>query len=143
MIYASKPEIFEPKFEAVSCFIECGKDILFLLKQDTLTQQRKYEIPSRNLNTNEELKSAITQRTKEIISIDLSQSKIFYLGKLYTKRENCDFLHHAFRAPIPPTQNIVLNQREYKNYTWCSPEKALALPLSEDISFCIKLFYGL
>jgi hypothetical protein len=80
MIYTVKPEIFEPKLEIVSCFIECGHDILFLLRQDNLTQPKRYEIPSGNLNSQEEKKEAIIKRTKERVALDLSLSRIYYLG---------------------------------------------------------------
>jgi len=42
MLYTETPEIFNPKFEAVGCFVEYEGKIILLLRQDHKRQPNTY-----------------------------------------------------------------------------------------------------
>jgi 8-oxo-dGTP diphosphatase len=143
MIYTAKPEIFQSKFEVVSCFIENQKNILLLQRQDDKPQPNTYGIPAGKVNPKEYLRKAILREVLEETALDISTTRIFYLAKLYVKYQDYDFIYHTFSAGFDKRQKVIINQREHKNYIWAKPQDALNFPLIQDLDACIKIFYGL
>ena len=140
MIYANKPEQFTPKFEVVSCFVECNDEILLLLRQDHKPEPNTYGVPAGKVDEGETPMQAIQREVWEETGIQLTDPTHF--EKLYVKYPDYDFTYHIFHKRFDEKPNVIINPNEHKHHRRTHPKKALELDLIEDEDACIKLFYG-
>jgi len=141
MIYPTKPEIFNPRFEIVSCFVEFQGEFLLLLRQDHKSEPNTYWVPAGKVWDEEDIWEAIEREIFE--ETWLSNLEIKYFDKVYVKYENYDFIYHIFHSKLDKLPQIIINPDEHKSYIWRSPELSLYEDLIEDEDECIKLFYWL
>ncbi|EKD66070.1 MAG: hypothetical protein ACD_49C00067G0056 [uncultured bacterium (gcode 4)] len=139
MIYTTKPEIFNPRFEIVSCFVEFQGEFLLLLRQDHKSEPNTYWVPAGKVWEFEDIREAIEREIFEetwLTNLDIS-----YFDKVYVKYDNYDFIYHIFHSKLDKLPQITINPDEHKSYIWRSPELSLCENLIEDEDWCIKMFY--
>lgn len=139
MIHSTKPEIFNPRFEIVSCFIEFQGEILLLLRQDHKSEPNTYWVPAGKVGETEDIWEAIKREIFE--ETWLENLDIKYFDKVYVKYSNYDFIYHIFHTELDKLPQITINPDEHKTYIWRTPELSLIEDLIEDEDACIKLFY--
>ena len=85
MLYLEKPEIFTPKFEIVSCFVQYKDEILLLLRQDHKPEPNTYGTPAGKVDhiIDKTIHEAMAREGKEETQLDLSDAE--YLMKTYVK----------------------------------------------------------
>ena len=142
MLYIIKPQRFNPKFEAVGCFIENNQEILLLHRQDSRPQGNTWGIPSGKINPEEKPLEAMVREIKEETSFELDPSKIRYFGKTYVSYPEFDFIYHLFHTSMNPRLKVELNDEEHKDYLWTAPTNAFDLDLVPDLDICIRMVYG-
>ncbi|MDH4330896.1 MAG: NUDIX domain-containing protein [Candidatus Moranbacteria bacterium] len=141
MIYTKKPEKFNPRFEIVSCFVECGGDILLLHRQDHKPQGDTWGVVAGKVDDGEDVKGAMMREFQEEIGFQLPEPKLSHFKKVYVRCSEYDFVDHMFHVELDRQQKIVLRCDEHKDFKWVSPKDALQMPLIEDLDACIELFY--
>ena len=141
MIYSKKPEIFNPRFEIVSCFVEFQGEFLLLLRQDHKSEPNTYWVPAGKVWDEENILKAIEREIFE--ETWLSNLEIKYFDKVYVKYDNYDFIYHIFHSKLDILPEIIINPDEHKSYIWRNPRESLEENLIEDEDECIKLFYWL
>ncbi len=82
MLHTKKPEIFNPSFEVVSCFVEYNNKFLLLLRQDHKNEPNTYWVPAGKINS-EEHKEFIWRTPQDALNEDLIPEldtciKLFY-----------------------------------------------------------------
>lgn len=141
MLHTKKPEIFKPKFEVVSCFVEYRNEILLLLRQDHKSEPNTYWVPAGKINQWENIDVATKREIEEetwITEIDLE-----YFRKVYVKYTNYDFIYHMYSTKLQQEPEIKINLEEHKSYIRKTPIEALRENLIEDLDVCIKMFYNI
>ena len=139
-IYLEKPDDFKPKFEIIGCFIEDGNKILFLHRQDEKRQGNTWAIPGGKIESNETPIVAASREVFEETGFTLKDWE--YLGKVYIKYCNYDFIYHMVRAKAPSNPgDVKIRFVEHKGFTWVTAQDALLMNLMPDEDDCIKLIY--
>jgi len=141
MIYRTKPENFNSKFDVVSCFIECNKEILLLHRQEYKPEVNTFVLPTGKVDKGESLLEAMTREIQEETGFVLPSSQLSYFEKVYVRYSDYDFIYHIFHTKLNQKQKVNIDYKEHKNFKWASLEKALNMDLIQDLDTCIKLFY--
>jgi len=141
MIFAKKPRIFDPKFEAVGCFVQCDGKIILLHRQNHKPQGDTWGIPSGKIDQKENPATTMLREIKEETGIIIPKNELNSYSTIYVKFRDYDFVYHIFYTTIDEKQKIKIKNDEHKDSKWITPEDALKLPLIEDLDGCIKLFY--
>lgn len=142
MIYKEKPQNFNPKFDIVSCFVEHKGEILLLHRQDHKPEGSTWGVPAGKIDIGENTLEAITRELHEETGIQLSPPQLFYFEKVCIKFPKYDFFYHIFHASLDQRPEVVISNKEHKDFRWASPKNALDMPLIEALDDCINLFYG-
>jgi 8-oxo-dGTP diphosphatase len=141
-IYLDEPSDFDPKIEVVGCFLEFQDQILLLHRQDNKSQGNLWGIPGGKLEKNESPIEAAIRETMEETGFDLSKQEITYLGKVYIKYPNFDYIYHMIKTcPTEHPGDVIITFNEHKGFTWVTPQDALQMHLMLDEDDCIKLIY--
>ncbi len=140
MIYKTVPEIFNLRYEVVSCQIEYDKKIiLFLLRKQTKTEGGKWGLPAGKINPGEDKLTAIQREVKEETGLLIEKSEFQYLTTVYVKYPEYDFVYHMFKTELAKIQPIIIEPREHDEYQWVDVEKALTMNLVRDLDQCLRL----
>jgi 8-oxo-dGTP pyrophosphatase MutT (NUDIX family) len=127
----------------VSCFIECGSEILLLLRHADKPQGGTWGVPAGKVETNESLESAIIREVYEETTIQIKNEELLYFKKVYVKFPTYDFVYHMFSTEIKEKNTVKLLASAHEKYIWVTPSKALSMNLIQDEDACIRLFYGI
>lgn len=141
MLYKTKPENFNPSFEAVGCIVEESNEILLLLRQDHKAQGNTFRIPSGKIEKEEEKLNAVLREIKEETGMELQESKLNCLGEYYVKFQEYDFIYHLFFVKLNQRPEININNDEHKEHLWIDPSKAIDVKLIEDLDRCLEIAY--
>jgi 8-oxo-dGTP pyrophosphatase MutT (NUDIX family) len=141
MLYEKIPKKFNPRFEIVSCFLECDGKILLLLRQDHKPQGNTWGVPAGKADGDGDILENMTREINEETGISIPPQKLSYFKKVFVKYSNYDFVYHMYHAKISQPQEVSINPKEHMDFQWISPKKALNLPLIQDLDACIKMFY--
>jgi len=141
MIYQEKPAKFNPKFEVVSCFVDCAGKILLLHRQDHKPEGNTWGVPAGKVDPGEEIVDTMLREIKEETGLTISSSQISYYSKVYVKFPTYDFIYHMFSTNFGNKPQITINNTEHKDFQWVSITESLKMPLIQDLDNCIKLFY--
>ncbi len=142
MLSLEQPEIFSPKFEIVSCFVEHKDEILLLLRQDHKPQPNTYWVPAGKVDewVDKDTHAAMTREGKEETQLDLSDAE--YLMKTYVQYPWYDFIYHMYRKNFQEKPNVMINPEEHKWFTREKLSDALKKDLIQDLDECIRLVYN-
>ncbi len=143
MIYQEMPKKFNPKFEAVGCFVQCNGEIILLHRQNHKPQGNTWGIPSGKIHANESPMATMLREIKEETGIKFLENQIIHFSTVFVKFVEYDFVYYIFHARLDNKQDIKINEIEHKDAKWISPSDALNLSLIEDLDGCIKLFFAI
>jgi 8-oxo-dGTP pyrophosphatase MutT (NUDIX family) len=143
MIYITRPKDFNPKFEAVGCFFEYAQEILLLHRRDGGVEGNSLGHPGGKLNPGEDPLRGILREVREETGISLSPQRLSYLGKIFVRYPDFDFIYHMYFTRFDSKPEVKINYLEHKGFLWAIPKKALDLNLMQDEGDCIRLVFGL
>jgi 8-oxo-dGTP pyrophosphatase MutT (NUDIX family) len=112
MIYKDLPEKFNPKFEVVSCFVECDGKILLLQRQDNKSQGGKWGVPAGKIDEGESEKLAVLREVKEETGIALNNDSVKHSKKVFVRYPDYDFVFDIFKSEIKNFPDVVLSKEE-------------------------------
>ena len=139
MLHTQKPDIFTPKFEVVSCFLEHEGKILLLLRQDHKSEPNTYGVPAGKVSEGELHHDAIVREIFEETGLQVSD--LSYIQEVYVKYPSYDFIYHIYHKKLEAEPEITINLEEHKHHIWRTPEEALTEALIQDEDACIKIVY--
>ncbi|MBS0649251.1 MAG: NUDIX hydrolase [Verrucomicrobia bacterium] len=145
-VFLEKPADFNPKAEVVGCcFLHYQDKILLMHRQDAKAEGNRWGIPGGKLHKGEPLMDAIIREVYEETGFHLDKEKIHYIGKLFIKVPNFDFEYHMiqYMPQIENPQDVKINFKEHKGFTWVTPRDALKYNLITDEDICFELVFGL
>ena len=141
MIFKVKPKQFNPRFEVVSCFVECDGEILLLHRWPEKSQGNKWGVPAGKIEPGETPLQAMVRETKEETDVMIDQKDLTYFKKVFVRYPDYDFVYHMFHIQFTQKPKVTLNPKEHQNFVWVWPRGALLMEIMPDLDACIKLFY--
>ncbi len=138
MIFISKPEKFEPDFEATGCFCENNGKILLLQRASRDKFGGFWGLPSGKIEKNETPYQAMLRELKEETGVQ--KPDIEFFKKIYVQYNGTQFTYYIFSTKFEK-EKIKLIEQEHQDYCWISPKNALNLKLIHHLDDCIRLFY--
>ncbi len=141
MLYKTKPEKFNPKFEAAGCFMEFDGKILLLHRHDHKSEGNKWGLPCGKIEDSESALKGMLREISEETSCVLKENDLVYHGEFYVRYDEYDFLYHIFSTKLTQEPKIELSISEHKDHMWEHPLKALSLNLVKDTDACIGVVY--
>ena len=141
MIFSQKPENFNPRFEVVSCFWEHDGKILLLHRQDHKSEGNTWGVPAGKKEPHEDIFTAMLREIKEETGLKTLPQPLKFHATLFVRYEDYDFLYHTFSTKFTTKPEVIIDQKEHKDFCWVTPQDALKLPLVKDMDACLKLFF--
>lgn len=140
MIYLEKPQNFEVKSEVVGCFVERGRKILLLLRQNHKPQGNSWGLPGGKVNEGEDKDVAIKRELVEETGI--VGDNFQYQRTVYVKYPEFNFVYHMYKLVYNGNEHITIDQSAHKDYKWVDLQEALKMELILDLDKCIDLCFG-
>lgn len=141
MIYGKVPTDFIPKFQVVSCYVECHGKLLFLHRPTHKSQGGKWGVPAGKVEIGETREEAIVREIKEETGLTVTQNSLDFLKSISVRHSDYDFIYHMYRIKFDLFPEIKINHAEHQDYKWVSPTEALSLDLVTDLDSCINMYY--
>jgi len=141
MVYKKIPKQFNPRFEVVSCFLECAGEILLLYRNADKSEGNRWGAPAGKMDPGEDRFAAIIRETQEESGHSIAPEKLEFLTTVFVVYPEYHFTYHIFRIRLERKPKITISKNEHSAYRWVSPPAALKLPLVKDEDQCIKMFY--
>lgn len=141
MLYTTKPEIFTPKFEVVSCFVEYEGKILLLLRQDHKSEPNTYWVPAWKIDEWEKIDDAVIREIFEETGLKLDD--LDYFKEVYVQYPTYEFTYHIYHKKLKEKPYVKINPEAHKQYIWRTPMEALKENLIQELDVCIKMFYNI
>lgn len=142
MIHKTPPENFQPKFEVVSCHIDCNGKLLLLHRADHKSAGDQWGVPAGKVDPGEDIYSAVYRETKEETGLDIPLENIHFRKTVFVRYPDYDFVYHIFQTELDTESEVIINIEEHKDFRWATPSEALEMNLVPDEDACIKLVYG-
>lgn len=140
-VFKEPPENFNPKLEVAACFLSVDERVLFMKRQPHKTDGSLWGIPGGRCEKGETAHQAVVREIKEETGIDLENESLTYIGKVYIRLPDIDFIYHMFAHKLQniPAE-IPIDPKEHTEYRWITLQESLKLPLIRGEAECIHLY---
>ncbi len=144
MIFSKRPADFTPRFEIVSCFLECGDKFLLLLRQDSKPQGNTWGVPAGKVDPGEGSDHAMRRELEEETGYKIPEPVPLSLVRtVFVRYPKYDFIYHIYRHILSADPEVHIDASAHKSFRWTTPSEALTLELIPDLDACIKLIFEL
>jgi 8-oxo-dGTP pyrophosphatase MutT (NUDIX family)/broad specificity phosphatase PhoE len=137
LAFRIKPDNFAPVLEVAACYIEVGGKFLILKRTVGKTEGGKWGVPGGKIEKKEGSFEAVCRETFEETQIVLSHEQLSFVGKLYIRKPEIDYIYHMYHYKVDHFPNVVLND-EHVEYRWLSEDEMKVLML---MSCGMEAFY--
>jgi 8-oxo-dGTP pyrophosphatase MutT (NUDIX family) len=135
-----KPLNFQPKMEASACYLELDNHILFIQQGKDKTDEGRWGVPAGKLEQGESPEMAAKRELFEETGIPIqSPSQFLYLGTLYVRKPDLDYIYHMFTIHLDQRPPIRLSF-EHSNYRWVKTEDLKNLPLRPGVKEALQYY---
>jgi 8-oxo-dGTP pyrophosphatase MutT (NUDIX family) len=134
-------ENFQPKFAAVSCFVEWGDKFLMLKRHSDKPQGETWCLPSGKIGEDETREYAIMRELNEETGIKANASDLKYELEMFVRYPDYDFVFHTYSVSVETEPSIYLNDNEHSEYMWVTKEEVLNLAVIPGFIEQLKLHY--
>lgn len=141
MIYNKVPKDFTPKFQVVSCYVDCHGKLLFLHRPIHKSQGGKWGVPAGKVEAGETFEKALVREIQEETGLKIDSGQLQFLRMIAVRHSEYDFIYHMYSVILDEIPEIKINPNEHQDYKWVTPQDALSLNLVTDLDECIKMYY--
>lgn len=138
MIYDSPPPGFNPKFEAVGCFLEHQEKILLLKRGVHKSNGGTWGLPGGKIEPGETVTAAIKREITEETGLMVAEGEFKKQFHVFVRYPEFDFIYHVFRTLKTDPAPIRINPREHDEFAWVVPAESDRLNLMPDGYECIS-----
>lgn len=139
VLLRTPPENFKHKAEVVVVLPFIDEKVLLLQRNSAHSQAGLWVMPGGKKEPNETVLEAGVRELEEETGILADEENLIHLGTFYIRYPNGDFLFHLYKLSIEGFSEVALQVREHQNYTLCTIDEALQLPLSPGMDECFDL----
>lgn len=135
-----KPANFQPKMEASACYLEVDDRILLIQQEKGKTDEGKWGVPAGKLEQGETPEIAAKRELFEETGIQIqSPSQFVYLGTLYIRKPDLDYVYYMFKVHLDQEPHIQLSL-EHSNYRWADGKDLKNLPLRPGVKEALQYY---
>lgn len=128
LVFRIKPTDFSPVVETSCCYFQVGDKFLFAKRSLGKPEGGKWGIPGGKIEKGESAQQAVVREMFEETGVHLDQEKLKYIGELFIRKIDVDYVFHIFHQVADHSPNVVLNN-EHEEYCWSSLDEASKLPI--------------
>jgi 8-oxo-dGTP pyrophosphatase MutT (NUDIX family) len=144
MLYFDQtPADFAPRFEVVSCLVECKNKILLLKRLFDKPEGGTWSMPAGKVDDDISIVHAVRRELREETGISPTHDPEFVLRCGVRFADGYDFVFHKYRLTFDVRPNIVINYGEHSEYCWTTPQQALRFNLIQDEGDVLRRIYRL
>jgi len=141
VVYTIPPADFASKMTVSGCFCERNGKILLLLRKDDRSSGNTWCLPAGKIQMQESPIAAATRHLKLATGISLEHADCSMFKKFYVRLPDKDFELYLFKISLSEEPSILLNNREYSNFSWVSSSEAFNLPLIAGAEIYLKQLF--
>lgn len=113
---------FQAKMEASACYLEIDDHLLLIQQATGMPEEGRWGIPAGRLELNETPEVAAKRELFEETGIKIqAPSQIQYLGTLYIRKPELDYVYYMFRIHLGEKPSLRLSF-EHNSYRWANAE---------------------
>jgi 8-oxo-dGTP diphosphatase len=128
-IHEKEPAGFSPQVQVAACYLEVDNKLLLLQRADSKSEPGRWGVPAGKLEKGETPEQAAIRELSEETGIALERSsQIQYMGALYIRKPEIDYVYHRFRVQVDHVPDVRLSN-EHDNYKWASLKDLEEMPL--------------
>ncbi len=128
-VFLTPPPDFSPRAQAAGCYCEFEDKILFLKRQVDAFQPNTWGVPGGKLEAGEDARAAVIREVQEEVGIEIDNTGLEEVGRLYIRLPHVDYVFHMFRMSFAARPLVNLNLKEHQEAEWITIPQALQLPL--------------
>ena len=126
-IFETKPLDFQSQVEAAACYIEVNSKVLWL-KRAGPSENGFWGVPGGKIEKGETPIEGVLRELKEETGIAVKKEEMSYLGALYIRKPDVEYVYHSFKITLNSQPKVELS-REHTEYKWASSEELKSMPL--------------
>ena len=145
MTYQINPRNFKPDMEISICFLECGDEILLILRGSEKNEKlyaNMWNAPGGKLDPGEPPLHAVVREIREETGILLPEDAFIYFRTYNMRYPEFDFRNHVFRARLPEKPRTMVEESSHRRHEWVTPRRALYRRLAPLERVVITDVYG-
>lgn len=140
MLFYSKPDEFNAKFEVGLCVVTNQSDILLLQRQEGKSEAGLWGVPAGKINHGEKPIDGAKRELLEETGLDMNLMDMSALGTLYDEYPEFSFIIHVFTVEVN-TKEIKINSNEHSAYQWAEFKDALQMNLMQDVKDILQYVF--
>lgn len=118
---------FQAKMEASACYVEVDDHLLFMQQAEGRAEEGRWGVPAGKIELNETPEFAAKRELFEETGIEI-QAQIQYLGTLYIRKPELDYVYYMFKIHLDEKPPLRLSF-EHNSYRWANDKDLESLPL--------------
>lgn len=131
---------FEAQMAASACYLEVDNCILLVQQGKEQTDEGLWGVPAGKLEPGETPEMAATRELLEETGIYAAAGiQIHYLGSLYIRKPNLDYIYYMFQVYLEQKPEIRLSA-EHTDYCWANAEDLEYLPLRPGVKEALAYY---
>ena len=127
-VFLHKPQDFRAKVGVVLCHVEINGKILFLFRSEEKEEGSCWCFPGGKIEPDETPLNAAIRELSEETGILIASEHVRFLGTLYARKFNNDYIYYLFQMILPEFPMIQLNA-EHTEYRWVAAHEIETLQL--------------
>ena len=124
-VFPIKPQGFSSTVEVAACHIESNGKFLFLKRAVGKPEGRRWGLPAGKVENGENTREAVVRETFEETGIRLDEEKLKFIGKIFVRKPNVDYVYHMYHQNFSQFPLVSLND-EHQEYKWLSTKEVRA-----------------
>lgn len=128
-VHVKEPAGFNPRVYVAGCYLEIENKLLLLQSTAAKSEPESWGVPAGKLEKNEVPLDAAKRELFEETGISIENlSQIQFLGSLYVRKPEVDYVYHLFKVNMDIIPEIRLSD-EHQSYVWASSADIEQMPL--------------
>lgn len=128
-VHQQQPAGFCCQVHIAACYLEIEGKILLLQLPEGKKEAGKWGVPAGKFEGGESPEEAAKRELFEETGIAVDPAtQMQYLGALYIRKPEIDYIYHSFRVHLPAMPEVHISH-EHQDYRWASAQEMEEMPL--------------
>lgn len=128
LVFRKKPQDFAATAEVAACYFEINGKFLFVKRAIGKTEGGKWGVPAGTIEANQGSLEAACRETFEKSQIILNDEQLTFVGKLFVRKPDVEYIYHMYHLKLDYMPSIELND-EHDEHRWLTADEAKNFPI--------------